>query len=368
MKRWRESMVWGTVAILGLVATPWLYRHLFPFAPHGWTTTREQAVELALARFPELGPQVDDPFIVAELHESFLLEKQLHTALDDVGIDELRQSPLADRVLDWRISVYPPAAQPGDWTYRATISPSGKLTSLRLQVPEDEAAPTIDEGEATQRAGELLEKLGVRLAEYDAPTLRRTDLTSRTDLSLRYRDRAALLGEDVPYGIEVSFAGDRLQGFEPWVENPRQKELEQSAQLYTVLANFWIMVPFLVFPFVAFFFVRRYHAGEVGVRRAMQVFVFMLAAGALTIALSGAGSTEGVSFGVLSRQLVAIAWSFQIVVFWFAVLALVGALSWSVGEASCREQWGHKLAAFDALFQRRWQSATVARSALRGLA
>lgn len=366
--RWRDTIGWGLAAILGFAATLWLYQHLFVFAPRDWTTTREQAVEIANASFPRLGPQIEKPYVVAELRDDYLLEKQLHDAQARTDLATLRQSPLAERVVGWRITVYEPAAQPDRWTYRATVSPKGELISLRLQVPGDEAAPPLDPSEARRQADTFLEQVGIRLADYDEPTLRRTDRSARTDLSLRYPDRAALLSEGVSYGIEVSFAGDRLQGFEPWVENPRQKKLEQGAQLYGLLANFWIMVPFLVFPFVAFFFLRRYHAGEIGVRRAMEVFVFAFICGALTIALSGRGSTEGANFGVLSRQQVAVAWQIQIVIFWFAVLALVAALSWSVGEASCRERWGHKLAAFDALFKRRWGNATVARSALRGFA
>ena len=39
-----------------------------------------------------------------------------------------------------------------------------------------------------------------------------------------------------------------------------------------------------------------------------------------------------------------------------------------MGESLCREKWGNKLAAFDALFQRRWDNRTVALSSLRGFA
>jgi hypothetical protein len=56
------------------------------------------------------------------------------------------------------------------------------------------------------------------------------------------------------------------------------------------------------------------------------------------------------------------------VILFFAALAAIAALSWSVGEALCRERWGGKLAAFDALFLGRWGNATFARSALRGVA
>ncbi|HEX6862326.1 MAG TPA: PP2C family protein-serine/threonine phosphatase, partial [Thermoanaerobaculia bacterium] len=55
-------------------------------------------------------------------------------------------------------------------------------------------------------------------------------------------------------------------------------------------------------------------------------------------------------------------------VFWVSPYAVLSFVGWCVGESVCRERWGHKLAAFDALFQRQWGTATVARSALRGVA
>jgi serine phosphatase RsbU (regulator of sigma subunit) len=54
-------------------------------------------------------------------------------------------------------------------------------------------------------------------------------------------------------------------------------------------------------------------------------------------------------------------------VFWVSPYAVLSFVGWCVGESVCRERWGHKLAAFDALFQRDWANATVARSALRGV-
>ncbi len=53
-------------------------------------------------------------------------------------------------------------------------------------------------------------------------------------------------------------------------------------------------------------------------------------------------------------------------VFLILPAALLAFFAWSVGESICRERWGHKLAAFDALFQGDLANRTVARSAFRG--
>ncbi|MEE8525331.1 MAG: PP2C family protein-serine/threonine phosphatase, partial [Thermoanaerobaculia bacterium] len=60
--------------------------------------------------------------------------------------------------------------------------------------------------------------------------------------------------------------------------------------------------------------------------------------------------------------------SIFILVFRFLGFAVLGLMSWSVGESFCRELWPQKLASIDALFRLRWANATVARSSLRGFA
>ena len=158
-----------------------------------------------------------------------------------------------------------------------------------------------------------------------------------------------------------------MTGFRPWLEDPNEDTLIASLQSLSALNTAWITMPFILFPFVAFVFLRKYHEGEIGVRRGVHVFLVCWGCGILTMALSAKHASEGTFFGALGRALVPWAWSFQMIVLWFSAVALVAALSWSVGEARCRERWGHKLAAFDALFQRRWNNRTVASSALRGI-
>ncbi len=368
MNQWRVLIAWVLTAILGLAVSAWIFPRAFEFYPRTWSITRQQAVELALARFSELGEAVEDPFVVAELADNVGLEKLLQQASATADPEALRASPLGERTVGWRVTVYEPGAPPNQWTYRAAISLAGELSSLELMVPIEEAGEPPDPTGARGRADEFLHRAGFDLAGFDEPILRRTDRLARTDLSFRYRDRQALLGEDVPYGLEVTFAGDRLTGFGPWMENPGQRALARSLQPITLLTNAWFMMPYLLFPWAAFFFLRRYHAGEIGVRRAVQVLSIVFLAGVSTILLTAKAATEGNFFGALNRALVPWAWGFQIIVLWFSALGLIAALSWSVGEARCREHWGQKLAAFDALFQRRWKNATVGRSALRGLA
>ena len=123
----------------------------------------------------------------------------------------------------------------------------------------------------------------------------------------------------------------------------------------------------LLLPLVAIPFVRRYHAGEIGVRRGLQIGGLILVLAIILIAMTGSDIAQGSSTGVASRvQMTWLAAGFMLG-FVLVPVAIMSVLTWSVGESLCRERYPGKLAAFDAIFQGQWRNATVARSSLRGL-
>jgi hypothetical protein len=364
-------VVWLLAGVAGLAAVLWVFPRVFPFYPETWTLNREEAVAIALERFRDLGEPVEDAFVVGRIATTAQVEDRLHRArpaggADGATLDRLRHSLVARQVFDWQVTVYPPGARPGEWRYRARISTSGEVMDLVLRVPDTEPGGRLEGETARARAEEFLASQGFDLDDYAAPTVRQRDLTARTDTTVRFTADEAVLGAEVPYGFEVAFAGERLTGYELFYDVPDIAEIQASLQPVSLMSQLRIMVPFLVIPIVGFLFLRRYHAGEVGVRRSLQLFALAFASGLLLIVLAGASASEGVGFGVLSRVQVAWAWSAQIVIFWVSAMAVTAALSWSVGEALARERWPQKLAAFDALFQRRVGNATVARSSLVG--
>ena len=115
-------------------------------------------------------------------------------------------------------------------------------------------------------------------------------------------------------------------------------------------------------------FLRRYHAGELGVKRGLHIMALVSISGMLLMMMSARPATSGFNFGTLTRAQTTWVWGTQLSLLYFLPLGLLTLLSWSVGESFCRERWGHLLAAFDAMFQGRWGTATVARSAVRGTA
>jgi hypothetical protein len=133
-----------------------------------------------------------------------------------------------------------------------------------------------------------------------------------------------------------------------------------------LLQQAWIFIVLLLLPVVAIPFVRRYHAGEIGVRRGLNVAAAVGAGGLLTMAFTARAVSAGFSIGVLTRPQITGVVVFQLLVLFFFPMALMTFLSWSVGESLCRERQGARLAAFDALFKGDWRNATFARASLIG--
>jgi len=360
---------WILAALAGAALIAWAFPRVFPLFPRHWQVTASEAKAVALERVRDLGEPVADPYVVVDFTTSRgLLERRLLLASDDVPMDRLAASDLARRIFEWRVTLYERGAYPGEWSYRAEIAPDGTLTSLQARVePDAEGAPIAPEV-AIERADAFLRTEGFVLDGYERPVVRSRQLSARTDLELRYASREAILGDKVRYGLAVHFAGERLTGFDSWTEDADERALQPTLQSFQIWNQAHFLGVYLIAIAVAMVFLRRYHAGEVGVRRALHLFGLAFGAGIVVVLLVSRSMTEGGAWGVFTRQQLTWVWGLQFLILFFFPLALVTFLSWSVGESFCRERWGNKLAAFDSLFKGEWDNATVARSAVRGLA
>jgi len=368
MSKNRTVLLWASALAVGVLATVWGYPRAVPFFPAEWTVSRGDAEKIALERLRDLGDLPERPYVVTRMDDEFSLERRLLLALRTGEREGLRQSRAARQVLFWEVTVYPPATRPGDWSHQARIAFDGEVLSLRRGFSEEEPGEALEEAEARRRSDELLVEQGYDLAELGEPEVRRVDRDKRTDLVLRYRWSERVLDEGVRYGVAVTFAGDRLAGFAPWREDSGQDELFALVQPATLISNLNFFSTFLALPFVAVFFLRRYHQGEVGVRRGLQIFWVAALLGLLVLVFTARPSTQGQFWGSLTRQQITFLWGAQLFLLYYLPQSAASFLSWSVGESFCRERWGAKLAAFDALFQRRWDNRTVAVSSLRGYA
>ena len=369
MRNARFLLLWLLLGAAGAVALVWAYPLAFPFAPRGWKVTRDEAVAIALARLKDLGDPVPNAYVAVSFQTDPLLERRLQLALPRAGGRSLRASELPDHLLTWRVTVYPPGALTADWTYQAEVTFSGKVVRLRLNLDPEARGNPLSPAAARARADAFLLRQGFDLSRYGEPEIRSQQLTARTDLDVRYKDRRRLPGlEDLAYGVSVVFSGDRLAGFSHLEEDTQARSLARLLQQDAFASIGGLVLIYLALLVLAVPFLKRYHEGEIGVRRGVQIFLLVLVLGLVSTLLTARATGQGWNIGVTSRQQTT--WLVAVVYVMFRVLptALLAFLAWSVGESICRERWGGKLAAFDALFQGQWGNATVARSSLAGVA
>ena len=365
MKRGRSLIVWVAAGVIGVVVLAALYPRAFPFLPRHWTISREEAVAIARERLRDLGEPVQDPYVVSLLATGEALERRLETLPG--GVRAAESTGLRDEVIGWQVFIYRRSAMPTDWSAMARVSLSGDVLALRMQIPRKERTSPIDAKTARDRADAFLAAQGIDLARYGEPVLRSLQLSTRTDLAVRYLARDVLAGV-LPHGVEVVFAGDRLAGFETWTEDPREEELQRSLQGLRFAGFGRLVLIYFLMILLAVPFLRRYHAGEIGVRRGAQIAALVAASALVLTLLSARAAGQAVAFGSATREQTTLMLAVASGVFQILPTCILAFFAWSVGESVCRERWGPKLAAFDALFHGEWATATVARSALRGTA
>ena len=363
MRTWRGLFLWVLAGALGLALLAWAYPRAFSLAPQEWRISRDEAVAIALERLRDLGEPIQDPYLVAILDTDFFLERRLSTL--PLPVDTSEADPrLRSQVVSWLVYVYNRGELQQDWTYQARVSLSGDLLALRFRPDPLAGGRTVAVQVARDQADAFLLAQGIDLSLYGEPQVRSQQLAARTDLTVRYPYRG---DSEIPHGFEVVFAGDRLAGFEPWTEDPQQRQLQKTLRGFQFIGFGQLVVIYLFMLLLAPPFLKRYHEGEIGVRRGGQIFLLVALAALVTVGLGSRADSQGLGFGFATRQQTAWIYVVGSIVFQIIPTCLLAFFAWSVGESVCRERWGEKLAAFDALFQRDWTNATVARSSLRGV-
>ena len=365
---YRKTLTWLAVLLSSAAVCVWAFPRAFPFFPADWQVSSAEAETIALEELRVLGALPENPYVVTRMDSDAGIEVRLIQASRDSGSAAARESTLRRRVLSWQVTVYAPQAQPADWSYQALVAFDGTVLSLVKGFKATDASGSMTDDEALARARALLGERGVDLGRLAPPEVKIKDFEKRTDRVVRFADANASLGGRLRSGMEVSFAGDQLAGVGSFAEDVEPEEITHLLQPIGLFGNIAFFSTFLVLPLVAPIFLKRYHEGELGVRRGMQILLLILGLAIALMAQVAAGAVQGSNFGVISRQQMTWVWGGQMVVLFFLPMAIAALLSWSVGESLCREGWGSKLAAFDALFQRQWKNRTVALASLRGYA
>lgn len=366
MKHTKELLLWILVAAAGgwmiASATP----RLFPLLPPEWEISRSEAAAIAHERFAEMGDPVIDPYMVIQLRHDLQLERRLQLEAARFAPEVLLQSRLALVQMVWEVVVYPPGADPGEWAYKAWISRGGEVLSVRRRGRGEAAGRTADD-ELRSAARQFLVLQGIDPLDFDElPTVHREDLGHNAGVRVRFLSREAALGTEFPYGVEVFLDGEDACGFSPWYEDPRREDVEQLFRSNQLVAMGRLVFFYFLLPVVGIPFLQRYHDGELGVRRGAQLAALSLTAGIVFAALNSSIFAQGSNLGFLNREQTTWLVAGFLVVFQVMGVAILGLMSWSVGESLCRRRWGQKLASFDAFCRFDWRNAAVAQSTTRG--
>ncbi|HEY1435563.1 MAG TPA: PP2C family protein-serine/threonine phosphatase, partial [Thermoanaerobaculia bacterium] len=190
-------------------------------------------------------------------------------------------------------------------------------------------------------------------------------LQNRADHTFRYKVATAFPTGDVVCYLNVSFVGGKPAGYELIEEYRDGRRFSYDTGVGETFLRFGgIFV--LLFVLLAVF-LKKYHAGEVGVGTGGVLFAAAITLGLAVSALSAPWSATGTGLGSADMRTVTLAVAGFKFLFYDIPLAVLVFLAWSVGESVARERWGDRLASFDALLRRDLRNATVGGSLLQGL-
>ncbi len=367
MNRIMKRLSLFVACVLGIAGLVVLLPMFDPPQPHGLSISRNQAKEIANRQARAIGIDVDKAWAVTVWENSPLLEIELNPRPD------LRKPAMEDPVVGPRLGYFAttyfrPGLEKRPEFGNVYVAKDGTILGSRRRARTEETGARPDE--------EALRPLADRFVQSrqfpGAPDpvfeeARPTSHFARTDHIFRYKVRSELPLDSLAYYLYVFYVGDELAGWSLIEEykDGRMFRGEDGENLANTFFSFGLLLALLVTLLIIF--LRKYHAGEVGVGTA--AFVFGLAI-TLHLALNVMTASQVALFtqfgGVDARstELALAAFRFM---FYDVPMALLVFLAWSVGESYARERWGERLASFDAVLRREVMSATVGRALLAGL-
>lgn len=335
--------------------------------PRGLAVTRPEAVKVADTEARRLGIPVDRAFRVETWEGSPLLEQELSTdSALRVRMD--RDPVVGPRLGGYRVTFFRAGLEKFPEFGYVVVGMDGTVLGARVRARAEEPGARPTEQDVRAAADRFVASRpfpGAPGPEFDSA--RPNVLKDRVDHVLRYRVPHAGPPESVSFFLNVYFVGDRLSGWELFEEHRdgRAFRYELGGSLVTTFGRFAVVFG-LLFVLLAVF-LRKYHAGEVGVGTGAWLFAGQLALLLAVDVLTARADGYSVGFGGTDAFQTTLAQAAFRFLFFDVPFATLVFLSWSVGESYARERWGERLASFDALLRRDPFNTTVGSSLLTGL-
>ncbi|HEX7677321.1 MAG TPA: hypothetical protein VF713_04310, partial [Thermoanaerobaculia bacterium] len=355
--------------VLGIAVLVVLMPRFNDAQPKGIRLTRTDAVPIADAQARQIGIPVDRSWTVLSWSDSALLDKELEPNPD------LRRRAADDPVVGPRLGGYKRIyyrrglEKTTPYGYVVVDHRTGAVLMARRWRRAEETGAHLTEAQLRPQADAFVHSRsfpGAPSPQFE--DARPSVMRSRTDWAFRYRVKTDLpVGNVVPY-LYVFFSGDRFSGWalvEEYADGSAFRGDDTGSGIANILLRFATNYALLLILLVIF--LRKYHAGEVGVGTGSVLFALTLLISLGIDFMVGPSGTEGNTMGSIDAQsTAAVQMAFKFLLYDLP-LAVVVFFAWSVGESYTRERWGEWLASFDAILRRDFRNATVGRSVFNGV-
>ncbi|HRY42890.1 MAG TPA: PP2C family protein-serine/threonine phosphatase [Thermoanaerobaculia bacterium] len=355
------------LGLIGAFALAGLLPQFEAAQPRGLSVTRPAAVAIATAEARRLGIPVGAAFRVETWEDSPLLEQELSG--DAALRTRMERDPVVGpRLGGYRVTWFRPGLEKFPEFGSVVVGVDGTVLGARARARAEEKGGKPTEAQVRSAA----ERFVASRAFPGAPgpvldSVRPTVLKDRADHLVRFRVPHDGPPASVSFFLNVYFVGEELAGWELFEEygDGRAFRYELGGTLTTTFVRFAVVFGILFL--LLGVFLRKYHAGEVGVGTGAWLFAGQLVLFLVLDVLTARADAYGFGFAGTDAFWTTVSQTAFRFLFLDVPLATLVFLSWSVGESYARERWGERLASFDALLRRDARNATVGESLLTGL-
>ncbi|HYI10652.1 MAG TPA: PP2C family protein-serine/threonine phosphatase [Thermoanaerobaculia bacterium] len=327
--------------------------------------TRGEAERIANEEARKLGIPVEKAWTTTTWVGSGLLDKELQE--DPERYRAAQDDPvIGPRLGGYRITYYRRGLEKFPPYGHVYISGQGETISARLRQRPETPGASMTEAQLRPLADAFIASRHIPggpslVFESARPIVAR----SRTDWTFRYKATPKMqIGNVVTY-VWVYYNGDRFAGWDLIEEYADGTPFRGDPEIAGAFLGFGAL--YILELLLLVMFLKKYHAGEVGVGTATFLFAAVLLIAVGLDVIIAPSASDGSTLGSIDAQQNAWAVAGFKVLFVDIPLAVLVFLAWAVGESYARERWGERLASFDAILRRDPVNATVGSSLLTGI-
>jgi len=375
MRRLRLKNIWLYAgALMGLGVFLFLLDGIFPYRAVNMRIDRFQAVELAETFLKERGYDIDryhvNVVMSGDMEAFVYLQQQFGY---EAAVQMLRYKNRNGYDFYYRVIYFEnlPRNAPQQ-QFHVLINGSGDIVGFDHVFPEQREWPRPDRAHLTREealsiALAFLEKLDFNLEEFERDIFTTQRGEYRTDHIFRWRKRSQYNESYVQLTLRVQ--GDELGSYHidfhlPDKDATEIRRFSGSIAFVNTVVSIFILCAVGIFSLG--YFLKKYHEGEVEVRRGMILFAILWIGAILLAMIRFRSNAWGTSIGELSADGVALFIFLLLVLVIRPFLSLFGFTAWSVGEALGRQDHAQKFRAIDGLFHGKFGTIHLAWSILRG--